>query len=79
MTAAAELQRGRHRMQPADALPLVPVRKPDPFQPWPSQKAGKDAPLATLANLPNEVLLHVLGYLDVCDLLLLSRVSVSEL
>lgn len=29
----------------------------------------------TLADLPNEVLLHVLGYLDVCDLLAMSRVS----
>ncbi|KAJ4418286.1 hypothetical protein N0V82_005677 [Gnomoniopsis sp. IMI 355080] len=75
MTAAAELELERHRMQPADALSLVAVWRPDLAQPWPSQKAGKDAPLATLANLPNEVLLHVLGYLDVCDLLLLSRTS----
>ncbi|CAN8098315.1 unnamed protein product [Discula destructiva] len=29
----------------------------------------------SLVDLPNEVLLHILGYLDVCDLLLLSRTS----
>lgn len=32
-----------------------------------------------LADLPNEVLLHVLGYLDVCDLLATSRVSAVKL
>lgn len=41
--------------------------------------AGAFLPLvqtgASLADLPNEVLLHILGYLDVSDLLLLSRVS----
>ncbi|KAJ4393470.1 hypothetical protein N0V93_002682 [Gnomoniopsis smithogilvyi] len=73
MTAAAELERERHRMQPADALALVAVRKPYPPTPSSTRKTRKVAPLATLADLPNEVLLHVLGYLDVCDLLLLSR------
>lgn len=29
----------------------------------------------TLGDLPNEVLLHILSYLDVCDLLATSRVS----
>lgn len=75
MTAAAELERERHRMQPADALALVAVRKPYPPTPSSTRKTRKVAPLATLADLPNEVLLHVLGYLDVCDLLLLSRTS----
>lgn len=36
--------------------------------------AGRDARV-TLAVLPNEVLLHVLGFLDVSDLLATSRVS----
>jgi hypothetical protein len=36
--------------------------------------AGRDARV-TLAVLPNEVLLHVLSFLDVCDLLAASRVS----
>lgn len=44
-----------------------------------AQPTGARLPLvlvyASLADLPNEVLLHILGYLDVCDLLLLSRVS----
>lgn len=78
MAAAAELERERHHMQPADALPLVSVRKHYPSRPRFARKAGNDAPLATLVNLPNEVLLHVLGYLDVCDLLLLSRVCANE-
>lgn len=63
--AAAELDRQHHHMQPADVLP----------PPWPARRVGPAAPLAALADLPNEVLLHILGYLDVCDLLLLSRVS----
>lgn len=78
MTAAAELEGERHRMQPADGLPLALVQNHSPFSAWPARKVGKDAPLATLTDLPNEVLLHILGYLDVCDLLLLSRVSASE-
>lgn len=78
MTAAAELEGERRPMQPADALPLALVRNHSPISPWPARKVGKDAPLATLTDLPNEVLLHILGYLDVCDLLLLSRVSASE-
>lgn len=79
MTAAAELEGERRRMQPADALPLALVQKHSPCCPSPARrKVGKDAPTATLTDLPNEVLLHILGYLDVCDLLLLSRVSTSE-
>lgn len=75
MTAAAELKGERHCMQPADALPLALLRKHSPSRSSPDRKVGKDAPTATLTDLPNEVLLHILGYLDVCDLLLLSRVS----
>lgn len=33
----------------------------------------------SLTGLPNEVILHVLGYLDVCDLLATSRVSAIRL
>lgn len=32
-------------------------------------------PAPNLSDLPNEILLHILGYLDVCDLLSTSRVS----
>jgi len=31
---------------------------------------------ASLSNLPNEILFHILGFLDVSDLLSTSRVSV---
>ncbi|KAG8169652.1 hypothetical protein KVR01_000397 [Diaporthe batatas] len=36
---------------------------------------GRDARVVTLADLPNEVLLHVLSFLDVSDLLATSRTS----
>lgn len=60
---AAGDERDCHQMHLADVAPLVLVRT----------SSGP-----SLADLPNEVLLHILGHLDVCDLLLLSRVSLGN-
>lgn len=43
--------------------------------PW----TGRGDARLTLADCPNEVLLHILSYLDVCDLLAISRVSAVAL
>lgn len=43
--------------------------------PW----TGKRDAELNLADFPNEVLLHILSYLDVCDLLATSRVSAVAL
>lgn len=43
--------------------------------PWTSRSEA----ILTLADFPNEVLLHILSYLDVCDLLATSRVSAVSL
>lgn len=51
--------------------PMIPVTK---YEDYATLSAGRDARV-TLAVLPNEVLLHVLGFLDVSDLLATSRVS----
>lgn len=40
---------------------------------------GRSEPRLAFADFPNEVLLHILSYLDVCDLLATSRVSAVSL
>lgn len=45
---------------------------------WKQPSGFRRGPV-TLPDLPNEVLLHVLDYLDVCDLLATSRVSPARL
>lgn len=47
--------------QPKDSAAVVECRREDP--------------VTNLTDLPNEVLLQILGYLDICDLLSTSRVS----
>jgi hypothetical protein len=42
---------------------------------WPLRTASGGFAMRNLSDLPNEVLLQILGYLDVCDLLSTSRVS----
>lgn len=76
----------RRRMPPAEhdtpvsslvSAGLVPVAR----DPWPANAfrlPTVDAKIMTLVDLPNEVLLHILGYLEVCDLLATSRVSDSR-
>lgn len=54
-----------------DSNTPIPVTK---YEDYATLSAGRDARV-TLAVLPNEVLLHVLGFLDVSDLLATSRVS----
>lgn len=66
----------RRRMQPADTAALVPVAQ-DPWTTNALRLPPVDARKLTLVDLPNEVLLHMLGYLEVCDLLATSRVSES--
>lgn len=58
-----------------DALSASSTPTPGPkYEDHAALSAGRDAKV-TLAVLPNEVLLHVLGFLDVSDLLATSRVS----
>lgn len=58
-----------------DALSASSTKLPSPkYEGLAVKSAGRDAKV-TLVVLPNEVLLHVLGFLDVSDLLATSRVS----
>ncbi|KKY38694.1 putative f-box domain-containing protein [Diaporthe ampelina] len=58
-----------------DALSASSTKLPSPkYEGLAVKSAGRDAKV-TLVVLPNEVLLHVLGFLDVSDLLATSRTS----
>lgn len=56
---------------PGASCPPIPSSK---YEGHPLPPPGRDARV-TLGDLPNEVLLHVLSFLDVSDLLATSRVS----
>lgn len=77
---------------PTAALPSpsLLLSRPDPSCQTDSRVPGDDEPDVTIAcgrqrsgtqllDLPNEVLLEILGYLDVCDVLSTSRVSFHAL
>ena len=48
-----------------------------PVHPWIDRRHR--TPLVSLSDLPNEVLLYILGFLEVCDLLATSRVCVPPI
>lgn len=52
--------------------PPAPIEPPDP-----STFVPRCSPQRRLLDLPNEVLFHILGYLEVCDVLATSRVRPS--
>ena len=65
--------RGASSCRHASSLVLVRSR-PTPPPSYPAAGCCCGGTSASLDHLPNEVLLHILGFLDVCDLLSTSRV-----